>query len=102
MGELGRWLRETREKKNISLEELSQKTKIMRYKLWALEEENFNVFEAEVYLKGALVRYAEEVGLESREVLAKYRQVYALKTEEDKEMKASFLELCWNYVRKMF
>ncbi len=69
MGELGRWIRETREEKNVTLEELSQKTKIMKYKLRALEEENFDVLQAGIYLIGALRRYAEELGLPPRKVV---------------------------------
>ncbi len=103
MGELGRWMRETREEKNVTLEELSQKTKIMKYKLRALEEENFDVFEAEIYLKGALRRYAEEVGLSSQKVLAKYRQLYRPETEgENEETRTGFFELLWEYIRRLF
>ena len=69
MKEIGKLLRQAREDKGISLDEISKETKIQKRFLSLLEEGNFSSFSGEVYLKGALRNYAEAVGLKPSEII---------------------------------
>lgn len=73
MKELGLLLRKAREEQQISLNEISERTRIQAHHLEALESGDFSKFAGEVYLKGALRNYAEAVGLLPEEVLDHYR-----------------------------
>ncbi len=75
MKEIGELLREAREEKGISLEEISKETKISVRLLSALEEGDFSGFAGKVYFKGALRNYAEAVGIDSRELFALYDRI---------------------------
>lgn len=72
MKELGSELRQAREELGISLDEVSSRTLISKKYLLALEDGMFTVFPGEVYLKGALRKYAAEVGLEPEQLVARY------------------------------
>ncbi len=50
-----------REAQNISLEEIQLKTKILSHNLAAIEEENFSVFIALVFLKGFIKSYLKAI-----------------------------------------
>ncbi len=75
MEELVTLLKQARQDKNLSLEEISAQTKIQLRYLEALENSDFTPFTGEVYLKGALCNYAEMVGLESKEILNLYHRL---------------------------
>ncbi len=75
MEELVALLKEARQEKKISLEEISRQTKIRQRYLEALENGDFSLFAGEVYLKGALANYAEIVGLDPKEILALYHRL---------------------------
>lgn len=64
MTELGLELKKARETRELSLEQIAVRTHISKKYLIALEDGEFKVFPGEVYLKGALRKYAEEVGLD--------------------------------------
>jgi cytoskeletal protein RodZ len=68
-------LKQARQDKGISLEEVSVQTKIQLRYLEALENNDFSLFAGEVYLKGALRNYAEIVGLDPNEVLSLYHRL---------------------------
>jgi cytoskeletal protein RodZ len=72
MKELGSELRQAREELGISVEEISSRTLISKKYLLALDDGIFTVFSGEVYLKGALRKYAAEVGLEPEQLIARY------------------------------
>jgi cytoskeletal protein RodZ len=72
MGDLGQLLRETREQKGVSLEEVEEATHIRRKFLQALEEGNFGALPAETYVKGFLRTYAMYLELDPEEVMALY------------------------------
>ena len=74
-GGLGSYLREIRERQGLTLEEIAAETKINCRFLRAIEEEAWEELPAEVYLIGYLRAYAEAVGLDPGEVLARYREV---------------------------
>ncbi len=87
MGDLGAKLRQAREEKGVTLEEIFAETKIQVRHLKALEEEDFRLFPGEVYVRGALRNYAAVVGLDYQEVLSLYRQ--ASRGEEKAEPEAA-------------
>ncbi|MCC7430589.1 helix-turn-helix domain-containing protein [bacterium] len=68
MDNLGSKLKELREAKQISLEEIHRKTSINYKMLRAIESNNFPEIPA-VYLRSYIQKYAKEVGLDSSEFL---------------------------------
>ncbi len=72
MGELGQWLRETRESKRMSLEQVEEATCIRRKFLQALEEGDYAALPTPVHVRGFLRNYAQHLGLDVAEVLARY------------------------------
>lgn len=75
MKELVELLKQARQEKQISLEEVSSQTKIQRRYLEAMERGDFSLFAGEVYARGAICNYAEIVGLDPREVMALYHRL---------------------------
>jgi cytoskeletal protein RodZ len=71
----GRILRETRERKNLTAEQIARDTRISRRYLEALEEEDFSLFPGETYLIGFLRNYAEYLGLDKDELVTIYRNM---------------------------
>jgi len=67
-------LKEARENKNISFEKASEDTRISLKFLKALEEEKYEIFPAEVYLKGFMRIYSEYLGLNSNEIIEDYKK----------------------------
>ncbi len=72
---LGAYLREIRERQGLSLPEIAAETKISCRFLEAIEEERWEELPGEVYIVGYLRAYAEAVGLDPGDVLARYREV---------------------------
>ena len=64
LNEIGVLLREAREASGMSLEEVSEATKIRSKYLEAIEQGDFAVIPGEVYLKGFMRNYADCVGLD--------------------------------------
>jgi cytoskeleton protein RodZ len=71
---IGRYLRDLRLSRNISLEEVSELTGITTAVLQALENENREELPAEVYIKAFYKKYAQYLGVDSEEIQAKYLQ----------------------------
>jgi cytoskeleton protein RodZ len=72
MGQLGELLKETRQNKEVSLEQVEEELRIRKKYLQALEEEDFSIMPPEVYVKGFLRNYAIYLGLDPEEVRALY------------------------------
>ncbi|MBS4022390.1 MAG: helix-turn-helix domain-containing protein [Dethiobacter sp.] len=72
MPDIGRELRQAREELNLTLEEISSRTHIAKKYLRAIETGEYRVFPGEVYLKGALRKYAEEVGISPGQIIVWY------------------------------
>jgi|YNPBryantNP2012_1023418.scaffolds.fasta_scaffold00494_13 cytoskeletal protein RodZ len=68
----GEYLARERRLRNISLEEISQRTKISMKVLQALEASRWEELPADVYVRGFLRSYARYVGLDENEVLLRY------------------------------
>jgi cytoskeleton protein RodZ len=70
--DIGETLRLAREQRGISLETLSQKTKINPIALRALEENDIQKLPGGIFLRGFLRAYAREVGLDVEETVNRY------------------------------
>lgn len=68
----GKFLKKERETRNISLEEISQFTKIKEHYLKAIEEERYEFLPHPFYVKGYLKDYAKYLSLNPNEIILKY------------------------------
>lgn len=74
MKSVGMILKHAREKKKISIEQLSDRTKIRPEYIRAIEADNFTQFPSEVAIRGFISLYASVVGIEANSALAVYRR----------------------------
>ncbi len=72
MGAFGEKLRKQREQQAMSLDAISETTKISTRMLRALEEEHFDQLPGGVFNKGFVRAYARQVGLNEEEAVADY------------------------------
>ena len=68
----GEFLAAVRQSREITLEEISDKTKIGRDYLRAIEQNDFARFPARIYLRGFLWQYAAYIGLDPKKVCDSY------------------------------
>ena len=73
MASLGQELREAREARHISIEEIASATKIGSRYLEALEADHLDVMPGEFFIKGIIRNYTRAIGLDGEGVLAKYK-----------------------------
>ena len=73
MTSLGQALKEEREARNISIEEIASATKIVPRYIEALENDRFDIMPGGFFIKGIIRTYARTIGLNEDEVLARYR-----------------------------
>jgi len=81
--EFGRYLRTHRRSKGISLEVVSQKTKITVASLKQLEDEALDKLPAPAFVKGFIHAYAEVVGVDAREAVRRYEETLAPLAERE-------------------
>jgi len=79
MESLGEKLKEARNEKGLSIEQISRDTNISIRYLEALESENFEVFPGEPYLIGFLRNYSSYLELDTQKTISLYR---ALRIQE--------------------
>jgi len=72
MGDFGNKFRQAREKKNLSLDDVSNVTKIGTRMLQAIEEEHFDQLPGGVFNKGFIRAYAKHLGLDAEEAVTDY------------------------------
>jgi hypothetical protein len=72
VGEFGDKFREAREKKDLSLDDVSNVTKIGSRMLQAIEEERFDQLPGGVFNKGFIRAYAKHLGLNSEDAVTDY------------------------------
>jgi cytoskeletal protein RodZ len=83
---VGLFLRKEREKKNVSLDAVAKVTRITRENLAALENDDFQFISAPVFVRGFLRNYANYLGLDPKEVIARYdSQTELLPAIQDQE-----------------
>lgn len=71
---IGHLLKDRREERGLSLEEVAKITKIRFKYLEAIENSSYTDFPSEVYLKGFLKNYAKFLGISTSRALAMYRR----------------------------
>lgn len=81
-------LKQEREQRGISLEEISQSTKISTRLLHALEDEHFDQLPGGIFNKGFIRAYAHHLGLDEEEVVADYIAATAPPVPEKKSAAA--------------
>jgi cytoskeletal protein RodZ len=74
MEEIGEILRQAREAKGLSLAQVEEATKIRSTYLQALEEGEYHLLPAAVYVRGFLKNYAQYLGMDPQEVLSLYQE----------------------------
>jgi len=79
---VGKFLKEIRESKKITIEEIAEETKIQKRYLIALEEENFEELPGEAYIKGFLKNYAAALGVAEGEIIKRYNSLKSMKVKE--------------------
>ena len=72
MGQFGNKFRQAREKKQLSLEDVSKVLKISARMLEAIEEENFDLLPGGIFNKGFIRSYAQHLDLDPEEAVAEY------------------------------
>ncbi len=72
VGEFGKKFRKARESKELSLEDVSNVTKIGSRMLQAIEEEDFERLPGGVFNKGFIRAYAKHLGLDSEDAVNEY------------------------------
>ncbi len=80
----GAVLKQIRELKSITLDELAKITCIRSTYLEAIEEENFIKFTSEIYLKGYLICYIEAMKLPAEQIIEEYINLFRNKLEAEK------------------
>ncbi|WNB90332.1 RodZ domain-containing protein [Bacillus sp. NEB1478] len=73
MTELGNLLKEKREEKGLSLEELQTATKIQKRYLAAIEDGNYDVLPGAFYARAFIKNYCEAVGLHYETIFDQYK-----------------------------
>jgi cytoskeleton protein RodZ len=76
---LGKYLKNQRESKKISLREVAKNTRVREHILRAIEEDQQNLLPPATYVKGFLLAYAKYLRLDPNDVLLRYER--ALKGE---------------------
>jgi cytoskeletal protein RodZ len=70
MSSVAEQLRAAREAKNLTVEQLADLTKIRTDHIRALEQGDFNVFSAPIYIRGSVKNYANALKLDTAALLA--------------------------------
>ena len=74
MSSVGEILKNTREAKGITIEQVAEATSIRVLYLNAIEKEEFKLIPGEVYLKGFIRNYANYIGLNGPAMVEKYKE----------------------------
>ena len=88
VGSFGEQLRQAREAKHITLQEIAATTKISCRALQALEDEHFNQLPGGIFNKGFVRAYARYVGLDEEKMLAAYLAAAKVDGSPETDMQA--------------
>jgi cytoskeleton protein RodZ len=72
---LGKYLKNQRESKKISLREVAKNTRVREHVLRAIEEDQHHLLPPATYVKGFLLAYAKYLKLDPNDVLLRYENV---------------------------
>ena len=70
---LGDLLRQTREQKNLSLDDVEKGTNIRKLYIKAIEDGNYDKLPGEVFLKGFIKTYGKFLGLDGQKLIEQYK-----------------------------
>ena len=73
LSELGNRLKQAREEKNISLDDLQDLTKIQKRYLIGIEEGNYSMIPGKFYVRAFIKQYAEAVNLDPEMLFEEYK-----------------------------
>ena len=79
---VGGILKGTREAKSVSLEEISNRSKISRRFLEAIERGDYSLLPSDMFIRSFIRQYAQIVGLEGEEMVELYRRERGFKERE--------------------
>jgi cytoskeletal protein RodZ len=82
MEEIGRTLRETRERLGLTLEEVERSTHIRVERLTALENDDFDSLASQAQARGFLGNYADFLGLDREDILEQFAQSRGRRTSQ--------------------
>ncbi|AZV42345.1 helix-turn-helix domain-containing protein [Peribacillus asahii] len=83
MTELGNRLKEAREAKGLSLDDLQEVTKIQKRYLVGIEEGNYEMMPGKFYVRAFIKQYCEAVGLDSEEIFEQYKSNVPVTHQEE-------------------
>lgn len=95
---IGNLFSKVRKHRKISLEKVSQETKIKKEYLSALENENFNELPGEIYVRAFLIKYAQYLGINTGKILSLYKEKRPL--PEKKQLRLRYSNLSSRSHRK--
>lgn len=75
MASIGEQLKQVREEKNITLDDVANATKISKRYLQAIEEGNYGLLPAQAYVKGCIYNYARYLGLDPKSTVDQYSKL---------------------------
>lgn len=99
MKRISELLKEEREKKKLSLDDVEKATKIKRNFLIAIEEGKLRVLPSESYALGFVKTYASFLGLPTQKIAAFFRREYE---EESQEIIPEFRKKQYQFNKKLF
>jgi len=73
MESIGKHLREAREQRGLTVDQVARETNISRQYIVALEEDRYEAFPAEPYVIGFMRNYCDHLGLDTEGLLGRYR-----------------------------
>lgn len=75
LNQIGEILKQTREAQGITLNQVSEATKISTRYLRAIENGEYDAIPGDVYLKGFIRNYANILGLDGEQMVAKFNEL---------------------------
>jgi len=79
---LGVFLKKSREERQVELDDISEATRIRRYYLEAIENDEWEKLPSKVFIKGFLKSYAGFLGLDKESVIHHYLRTSSVETNE--------------------
>ncbi len=76
MIEFGNTLRQAREAKGLTLEQVAETTHIIKAQLEALENEEFDKFSAPIYVRGYIKLFCEALGIDHKPLVDEFMEIY--------------------------
>lgn len=89
MNELGKFLKEQREEKGITLDELQDITKIQRRYLVGIENGNYSLMPGPFYVRAFIKQYVEAIGLKSDEIFEQFKDDIPASLQEESPVNLS-------------